>query len=248
MITSYVYMHTNIKTGQFYIGFRMRNVVLNIYPSDDLTKYICSSKLVKNMIMSNVEDWHSEIIACFFNPTDAFWFEQELIEFYWKNKLLLNKQYKTKTSKIFLSYKMSDSHKSKISKSLKGVPKSIDHRIALSKSHMGNKLSDVSIAKSVAKNTGKIRNSEQRARISNGLIGHVVTDITKQKISKSNKGKPGLKGRRSPTSKPFICIENNITYYSQPEAACALHLRQGDINNVLNGRQRTTKGYTFKFL
>lgn len=71
-------------TKQFYIGYREKNTV----PSDqDLVKYRTSSKIVKPAF--DQFDWI--IVAEFFNGNDAYAFEQELINTYWGNPLLLNK-------------------------------------------------------------------------------------------------------------------------------------------------------------
>jgi hypothetical protein len=44
------------------------------------------------------------------------------------------------------------------------------------------------------------------------------------------------------------CEQLDKLFESQTEAAIQLGLRQGDISNVLAGRQTTTKGYTFKYI
>jgi hypothetical protein len=54
--------------------------------------------------------------------------------------------------------------------------------------------------------------------------------------------------RKDYTSKnktKIYCIELNKEFESQTFAAKELNIRQGDISNVLNGRQKTVKGYTF---
>ena len=57
-IPSYVYMHTNIITGEFYIGYRFRNVSLGILPENDLPMYICSAK-IKSRISNDRHIWNS---------------------------------------------------------------------------------------------------------------------------------------------------------------------------------------------
>ena len=64
-IPSYVYMHTNIITSEFYIGYRFRNVSLGILPETDLPTYICSSKIRSN-ILNERHNWTSEIIKLFY--------------------------------------------------------------------------------------------------------------------------------------------------------------------------------------
>ena len=85
----YVYICTHKETNQFYIGYRMRNVKLNIPSHLDLPEYKTSSTTVR-------PDWENytwTIVAEFFDPSDAYIFEQHLIFDNWKNPLLLNGHY-----------------------------------------------------------------------------------------------------------------------------------------------------------
>lgn len=50
------------------------------------------------------------------------------------------------------------------------------------------------------------------------------------------------------TSTAIICHQTGIKYQSQMDAARDLGLKQGDISNVLGGRQRSTKGYSFSYI
>lgn len=106
-IPSYVYMHTNIITSEFYIGYRFRNVSLGILPETDLPTYICSSKIRSN-ILNERHNWTSEIIKLFYGDSkreDAWWFEQDTIKHHWGDPLLLNKHYfdSVKHHKVFLT-------------------------------------------------------------------------------------------------------------------------------------------------
>lgn len=56
MTTAYVYKWTHIPTMKWYIGSRTSK---NCHPMDG---YICSSRIVKPMILENVDDWKREII------------------------------------------------------------------------------------------------------------------------------------------------------------------------------------------
>ena len=85
----YVYICTHKDTNQFYIGYRMANVELNIPSHLDLPEYKTSSTTVR-------PDWSNytwTIVAEFFDPSDAYTFEQHLIFDNWKNPLLLNGHY-----------------------------------------------------------------------------------------------------------------------------------------------------------
>lgn len=88
MILPYVYKLTHKETKQFYIGYREANKL----PSHiDLPKYQTSSTTVKNIGFNNF-DW--EIIAEFFNPDDAYDFENEYIKEYIDDELCLNEFYR----------------------------------------------------------------------------------------------------------------------------------------------------------
>ena len=52
---------------------------------------------------------------------------------------------------------------------------------------------------------------------------------------------------REKVSKAVFCPQTQTVYPSQCAAARELGLKQGDIANVLGGRQTTTKGFTFSF-
>jgi len=95
------------------------------------------------------------------------------------------------------------------------------------------------------------RASTYKKKYLNGEITHWSKGQTKhtnetlyrlgQKISKIQKGRP------SKSKKEILCIELNQIFESLTDAAKKLNLSQGDISNVLCGRQKTTKGFTFKY-
>ena len=83
----YVYICTHKDTNQFYIGYRERNVKLNLPSHLDLPEYKTSSMKVR-------PDWPNytwTIIAEFFDPSHAYTFEQQMIFDNWGNPLLLNR-------------------------------------------------------------------------------------------------------------------------------------------------------------
>jgi len=63
MTQAYLYRWTEKATGMWYIGSRYAK---NSHPSDG---YICSSKIVKPMIIANPEGWEKQILVIG-NPTD----------------------------------------------------------------------------------------------------------------------------------------------------------------------------------
>lgn len=85
----YVYVCIHKETNQFYIGYRMANVKLNIPSHLDLPEYKTSSKIVN----PEWENYTWTIVAEFFDPSHAYTFEQQLIFDNWENPLLLNGHY-----------------------------------------------------------------------------------------------------------------------------------------------------------
>lgn len=80
---------------------------------------------------------------------------------------------------------------------------------------------------------------------------HWTTKYSELEVSqKISSGDPGKSKRGKPASnrKTVFCNEINKTFASLTEAASCLGLKQGDISNVLTGRQNTTKGYSFKYI
>jgi len=98
-------MHTNIQTGQYYIGYRCGN---KKPPEIDFPKYITSGK-IKQDIKANPDNWVSEITCLFFGEDrklNAYWHEQQEIKTCWGDPLLLNRHYHNKESeqRIFATH------------------------------------------------------------------------------------------------------------------------------------------------
>lgn len=92
--------------------------------------------------------------------------------------------------------------------------------------------------------------------------GLVITNEHRLKISKGNKGKKhphrkrlSLENKRKlsvahigqkPWNKTKIqCIQNGVIYNSTHEAAKQLGISQGLVSQVLNGKRKHTKGFSF---
>jgi hypothetical protein len=174
-VVPYVYICTHKETNQFYIGYREKNVKLNIPSHLDLPEYKTSSTTIR-------PDWSNytwTIIAEFFDPSDAYTFEQQLICDNWENPLLLNEHYnlgKNQFRNIGPSPRkgttLSAETKQKMSDAKKGKTHSAE-----SKQKMSASKQNMSV--------------ETRQKISDAKKGKPRSTETKQKISDAQKGKPG---------------------------------------------------------
>lgn len=78
-VLPYVYKMTHKVTGEYYIGYRKKNVSLGLTAIEDLGKvYFSSSKRIERE--QNFADYAYEIIAEFNTAEEAYQFEQSLIE------------------------------------------------------------------------------------------------------------------------------------------------------------------------
>lgn len=122
----YVYRCIHKTTGDFYIGYRESNRL----PSDlDLPEYKTSSNAVHN----NFSNFDWEILAEFFDGSDAYDFEQKLIYENWGNPLMLNescfynkRQFRGSTGMSGKKHKKES--KEKISNKAKGNTRLLGHR------------------------------------------------------------------------------------------------------------------------
>lgn len=90
MILPYVYKLIHRETGQFYFGYRSKNVYLGLRSIDDLgIKYFTSSKTIKK----SFGEFEYSVLAELYTAEYAYDLEQELIREHWGNPLLLNRHY-----------------------------------------------------------------------------------------------------------------------------------------------------------
>ena len=100
-------------------------------------------------------------------------------------------------------------------------------------------------------NKGKKLSANHKEAISKGLLGHKRGSYSlkhRQAISESLKGEkhPNF-GKPAAQRTSIIEIHSGKIFESQTEAARTLNIRQADIANCLKGRQKTVKGYAFKY-
>jgi len=102
-----------------------------------------------------------------------------------------------------------------------------------------------------SKNKGKKLTQEQKEKISRGLMGKKrgpLSESWKEAISKSlSKEKHPHWKKPSKRRKSIIEIKTNTIYSDQITASQALNIRQSDIANCLSGRQKSVKGFKFKY-
>lgn len=98
---------------------------------------------------------------------------------------------------------------------------------------------------------GKNLSKEHKANISKGLLGHKrgpYSEAHRKSISESLTGeKHPMYGKPANNRKPILEITTNTVYTDQISASKILGIRQGDIANCLAGRQKSVKGFRFKF-
>lgn len=180
----YVYKLTHRKTKHFYIGYREANVLPAI---EDIVDYKSSSKKVHDL---GFENFDIEIIAEFFQGTDAYDFENFLIETHINDDLCLNGHY---TKNGNLQYRRVGPHtentKNLMSKAKIGKQFTDEHIEKLRVSHLGKKQSPEVIEKRMVSKRGKPLSAKHRQNISNSLLGHEVSQETKEKLILANTGK-----------------------------------------------------------
>jgi hypothetical protein len=99
--------------------------------------------------------------------------------------------------------------------------------------------------------TGKKHSEESKRKISLSLTGYKhgpLSEEHRKAISESLSGeKHPMYGKPALSRTPIIETTTGQTFPSQTIAAKQLNIKQGDICNVLKGRQKSTKGYVFVY-
>jgi hypothetical protein len=174
-VQPYVYVCTHKITNQFYIGYREKNVKLNLPSNVDLPLYKTSSKIIK----SNFENYNWIIIAEFNNGNDAYDFEQQLIFENWDNPLLINNNCRYNSKNRFKSGMLGKTHttknkeifsanrKGKTYEEVYGIERSMETKKKLSIAGRNKKMPPSAIEK-----------------IKIGRAKQVITDKTKEKLRK----------------------------------------------------------------
>lgn len=167
-MSAFLYIWTHLPTKMWYVGSR---VAKGCHINDG---YICSSKIVKPLILANPSDWNREILeegegkyirdleTDYLTITNA---AQDHMSF---NKHNGGKNF---NGICRLGSKHSDETRAKISAAGKGKTFTDEHKAKMSAAHKGKKQSD-----------------ETKLKMSSAKLGKTFTDEHKAKISAANKG------------------------------------------------------------
>lgn len=200
-VLPYVYLCTHKETGQFYIGSRLAN---KVPAQEDLgLVYKTSSKRVKPIF----HEFSYFVYAEFFNPEDAWEFEQRLIEENISNTLILNLSYYREGSVRFHTLGRVRPRKEVEASRLAhlGVkrpnsrtPEVIDK---WREARKGWKPSKESVAKRVSSFKGYVPTNETRQKMSEAhkglkhtseslakMKGRIISETTKLKMGESRRG------------------------------------------------------------
>jgi hypothetical protein len=118
---------------------------------------------------------------------DALNHEQAILNAYSDTGLLCNVAIDARASATGTAMTMA--HKAKLIEANTGVPKSEEHRAAISNTLTGRKLSEEHAAKARAARIGSVNSEEHKAKISATLKGVPKTEEAKQKMKDAKLGK-----------------------------------------------------------
>ncbi|CAB4129599.1 grpIintron_endo, group I intron endonuclease [uncultured Caudovirales phage] len=215
MICSYVYKLIHYSTGEFYIGYRYKNIKLRVKPENDIgVIYFTSSKYIKPIF----RNFNIEIIAEFFSKDDAYDFEQELIKENIDNILCLNRHYQNNSGKRF---KHSTPHSEAAKQKMRGKRGKINRtapghpswNTGLTKDN-DDRLRAMAAKRAETGNNhqiGQKYSNDRVEKIRNKLLNRQVPDDQRLKMSIAKKGKTwedifgidGAKRRREQSNLPI---------------------------------------------
>jgi hypothetical protein len=270
-VSFYVYKLTCNWTNEFYYGSRYKNVSLGLTPKEDiLIRYFTSSKKVKRLIEDfGIGSFSADILLASDDKEEIFWFEQKLIQDNQNDPLLLNVSYMSQTtsSRIFLFSGRSHSIESKQKQSRKkkehyqqarGNNQAVRDKITSwwteeRKDAARNRMKDF-----WKNNPDKLENMKDKKVTAHLLDPSTATahgialrekHLRDPKILEGYRTRAIEQHRKSPPSKPFVCIETSQVFTNMAEAGRVLGIPVNGIRKVLgNAINKSTRGYTFKYL
>lgn len=231
-MTSGIYKIINIITGDFYIGSTVN--LDNRYNSHfrDL----------------NSERHHNIKLQRAFNKYGAKWFIFHVIELCEKSRRLELEQLYIDSLKPFYNIckvttsvmdgrKHSDETKEKLKGRIPwniGIPRTENEK---------NLMSEVKKAKN------KTRSPEYwDARSQMTKAWMKINGVPFKGKHHSEENKQRFRNKAIENNRNFICLETNEIFIAQIDASKKYNIRQGHISEILNGKRKSTRGYTFKYV
>ena len=186
----FLYKWTELSTGKWYVGSRTAK---RCHTEDG---YLCSSKIVKPLIIANPSDWTREILCM----GEAEYICDLEVHYLISLDAMRDPMSYNKSNgrKNFMGGPQSQETKAKRSATMKGrkcAPRSQEHQAKLTAAakgrtapNKGKTHSPEAKAKMSAANKGRPKSPETRAKVSAVHKGKTVSQETKDKMSASRKG------------------------------------------------------------
>jgi hypothetical protein len=132
-----------------------------------------------------------------------------------------------------------------------GCYPSEETRALLSSSHKGKKFSVETRRKMSEAHKGLLRTPQHCRRLSEARLGHSVSGLTRAKLAAAGtlrfaSAESRLAMSRAKGGRPIV-DQNGTKYETAREASWVLGVPAGDICAVLKGRQRSARGYVFRY-
>ena len=177
----YIYKITNNLNNKIYIGYKSKTV-------EESESYYGSGTVIKAAIKKYGKDNFTKTILE--RDIVDFDFLKERERHYIKLYDSYNNGYNlTKGGDGIIGYKLTEEHKQKLIKSVKGKPLSKEHKQKLSESLQGKIISEETKEAIRKALTGRPRPEETKRKISEGNIGKIRSEETRRKIGAFQKGR-----------------------------------------------------------
>ena len=194
---AYLYKWIEISTGRWYIGARYAN---GCHPDDG---YICTSKIVKPMILENKENWRREIL-CIGNPEDIVKLESDYLT-----------ALDAKNDPMSFNKHNGDGKFSSL-----GKPSALKGRVGNRKGH---KMSEEAKAKASAKLIGRPAHNKGKPSPLKGKPAN--RDFKPQSLEANKKRSEALKGKKK-TAEHNAKVSAAKLGKKQPKVVCRLSDRK----------------------
>ena len=238
-MSHYTYMVTNKLNGKVYVGshsWKCEGIDPDYYGS--------GTAITRAVRKYGKENFQVEVLYYYSTVEECRADEERILTEY--NVRDCPHSYNCKNSAIGWEkgLERSEETKRKVSQAMKGKNKgrtlSEEHRKNISEANKGRTVSDATKQKLSQALKGKTVSDATRQKMSQAKKGRTVSDATKQKLSQVQNYK----------KVPVVAIQKDTgrvrMFLSQTECSRVLGINNGNVNNCLNGRQKSAGGYTFK--